>query len=171
MLRLLSFRKRTKLTTVLKTETTLSAPSCKKLATWRDQEGENDLPSSEKKMDTSPIELPESFDLMTIKVGAVTYALDVFSIVYLEVYDDTTTVYLNDDSHVEVKIPLSRLLDRLPKSRFVKVHDSRAIAVPYFLRETGGHVYMRCYEDKGLKLGRADRFPEYKEWKERNRLK
>src|SRR5690606_10854559 len=117
-----------------------------------------------------PKEFPNSYGILPVKVGTVTHMLDVFKIVYLEVQDEITTVYQIDGFHLEVKISLSKFYKELPKDRFVRIHDSRVIALPYLVSEKQGHVYMRGYEDRALKLGKHERFPEYKKWKENNRL-
>lgn len=113
----------------------------------------------------------EDFGMLTIKSGKVTYMLSVENIVYLEVCDELTTVYQINGEELELKISLSRFFEMLPKSRFVRVHESRVIALPYVLREEQGCIYMTSYEDKALKLGNSERYPAYKEWKESNRVK
>src|SRR5690606_38066515 len=97
-------------------------------------------------------DFPDNDDKLPIKVGTVTHMLDVRNIVYLEVQDEMTTIYQVDGSSLEVKIPLSRFCERLPKDRFVRIHDSRVIALPYIAREVGGQVYMSFYEDRPLKI-------------------
>ncbi|PRD46592.1 LytTR family DNA-binding domain-containing protein [Sphingobacterium haloxyli] len=167
--RLLPFSDAAKLITVPETKAALSDQSDKELTAQRDREVENALPPLEK-VDRSN-ERWDSSGLLPVRVGRVTYILDVFNIVYLEVHDDTTTVYQKDGSDIAVKYPLSKFYNRLPKGRFVRVNESRVVALPYVWKDNDGHIYMRTYEDKGLKLGRQDKFPEYKEWKDRNKLK
>lgn len=116
-------------------------------------------------------DFPDNDDKLPIKVGTVTHMLDVRNIVYLEVQDEMTTIYQVDGSSLEVKIPLSRFCERLPKDRFVRIHDSRVIALPYIAREVGGQVYMSFYEDRPLKISTSETYPEYKRWKEYKRLK
>lgn len=115
--------------------------------------------------------LPLQTDVLSVKVGATTYILDIKNIVYLEVQDETTTVYQVDGTYIAIKIALSRFFERLPKDRFVKIHDSRVAALSYIVKEKQGHLYMSGYEEKGLKMGKPERFPDYKQWKENNRLK
>lgn len=109
--------------------------------------------------------------VLSIKVGATTYMLDVNNIAYLEVQDETTTVYERNGSSISIKKSLSELFARLPKDRFVRIHDSRVVALAYIKKEERGHLYLTGYEDRALKLGGPEKQQEYKEWKERNRIK
>lgn len=109
--------------------------------------------------------------VLSIKAGATTYILDVNNIAYLEVQDETTTVYEGNGSSISIKKPLSELFAGLPKDRFVRIHDSRVVALAYIKKEERGHLYLTGYEDRALKLGGPDKQQEYKEWKERNRIK
>lgn len=115
--------------------------------------------------------LLDGYRKLKFKAGSVTYMLDIVTIVYLEVHDEITTIYRIDGSHLEVKIPLSKFCEWLPKNRFVRIHDSRAVAIPYIFREVKSHVYMISYEDRPLKLGSQEKYPLYKKWKEYNLLK
>lgn len=119
----------------------------------------------------SPKDFPDHADKLPVKVGSITHMLDISNIVYLEVQDEITTIYQVDGSPLQVKIPLSRFCERLPKDRFVRIHESWAVALPYIARESGGKIYMRFYEDHPLKISTSDRYPAYKKWKEHNRLK
>jgi len=108
---------------------------------------------------------------LTVKSGITTYMVNIFRIVYLEVKDEITTVYLIDGPPLEVKISLTKFFEQLPKNRFVRIHDSWVVALPYIAREAQGYIYMNNYNDKPLKLGKPERFSEYKKWRDDNKLK
>lgn len=110
-------------------------------------------------------------NVISVKVGATTYILNINNIAYLEVQDEMTTVYERNGSSISIKMSLSRLFAGLPKDRFVRIHDSRVVALAYIKKEERGHLYLTGYEDRGLKLGGADTQREYKRWKERNQIK
>ncbi|NGM66734.1 LytTR family DNA-binding domain-containing protein [Sphingobacterium sp. SGR-19] len=118
------------------------------------------------------IELSSRYRILPIKAGTVTYMVNIFKIVYLEVTDEITTVYQIDGSHFEVKISLSKFCELLPDSRFMRIHDSRAVALPFIIKEKKDCLYMLGYEDTGLKLGSSEKYlGKYKKWKESIRLK
>lgn len=109
--------------------------------------------------------------VLSVKVGATTYILDINNIAYLEVQDETTTVYEGDGSSISIKMSLSELFSGLPKDRFVRIHESRVVALAYIKKEERGYLYLTGYEDRALKLGGPEKQQEYKEWKERNQIK
>lgn len=131
----------------------------------RDNQGTGDVPTER------PNQSEFFFDghrTMKFKAGTEIYVIDIPTIVYLEVKDEITTIYRVSGAPLEVKIPLSKFHEWLPEDRFFQIHKSRIMAIHHFLRETNGHVYMNSYEDKPLKLGNQERYPQYKAWKERN---
>lgn len=118
-----------------------------------------------------PVRLFDNAHKVTFKVGLVTYMLDIDAVVFLEVYDDITTIYRTDGSCFKVKVSLTQLCEWLPKDRIVRIHDSRAVALRYIFREAKGHIYMNFYEDRPLKLGDQKKYRLYKKWKEHNLMK
>lgn len=169
LLRVLSFRKRTNPVRFSEMEPVPSQSI--QVTNLDDIDLESSIsPSSEQK--DKPRKLSSGYHILPIKVGAVTYMLDVFKIVYLEVQDEITTVYQIDGSHFEAKISLSKFCELLPDHRFMRIHDSRAVALPYIIKEKKDCLYMLGYEDIALKLGSSEKYlGKYKKWKENIRSK
>ncbi len=133
---------------------------------------EKDLVSSSLARKSDLQEFDNNSHILPIKARSITYMLNIFKIVYLEVCNEITTVYQLDGSHFKVNIPLSKFCEWLPESRFMRVHESRVVALPYIIKEKGDCLYMLGYENLGLKLGRSEKYlGKYKEWKENTRSK
>ena len=105
--------------------------------------------------------------ILPIKLGVTTYMLQILAIVFLKVLDECTTVYLNNNTFIEVKISLSKFCEWLPDDRFLRIHHSMVVAIPYIVKEDKNLLYMEGYEDVGLPLAKSGKYHEkYKAWKD-----
>lgn len=80
-------------------------------------------------------------ETITIKQGHDQMKLQLRDIIYLEAMNDYTKLVL-DDKHYITLVNLSRFLEQLPPSHFIRVHRSYAVAIPKIKKSVNHEVYV-----------------------------
>lgn len=66
----------------------------------------------------------DTTSFVTLKQGKKTLKVNTADILYCEAKGNNTFIYLNDETHLDVYMPLSKLQEDLPQNTFVRVHRS-----------------------------------------------
>ena len=80
-------------------------------------------------------------ETITIKQGHEQMKLQLREIVYLEAMNDYTKLVLDNKQYITL-VSLSRFLEQLPSSYFIRVHRSYAVAIPKIKKSANNEVYL-----------------------------
>src|SRR6218665_1209836 len=80
-------------------------------------------------------------ETITIKQGHDQMKLQLKDIIYLEAMNDYTKLVLDNKQYITL-VNLSRFLEQLPPSHFIRVHRSYAVAIPKIKKSVNHEVYV-----------------------------